>query len=207
VSKAATAVLDRLGWSPDRGAVGAAYWIARGMWDECVKIGAPAVEPLITALEKGGWASMGAIAALARIGDVRAVEPLSGALGDQDENVRKAAAEALDRLAWSPDRGAAGAAYWAVRGEWDKCVQIGAPAVEPLIAALTGGSWDVRWPAAEGLVAIYQSGKLDETQKAKLLAQRDVITGEHHDHEDSSYSCVFHTDGHTDEGIGIAFPV
>ena len=44
--------------------------------------------------------------------------------------------KALDALAWEPDRGPAGVRYWAAKGEWGKCAEIGPPAVEPLIALM-----------------------------------------------------------------------
>jgi HEAT repeat protein len=171
---------------------------------------ARAVEPLIAALQSRGWGGGGraAAAALGQIGDARAVGPLIAALQSLDWDVRQAAVVALDRLAWSPDSGAAGAAYWAAKGEWGKCVEIGAAAVKPLIATLKGENWDARKAAAEGLVAIYRLGKLDETQNATLLAQQGAITRAHRDHEDNSWAvCNSHTDGHTDEGIGVEFPI
>jgi len=115
------------------------------------QIGDPrAVEPLIAALkDEGESVRSSAARALGKIGDPRAVESLIAALKDKKWHVRKPAAGALDRLAWKPDRGAAGAAYWAAKGEWGKCVEIGAPAVEPLIAALKDE--DVRMRAVEAL--------------------------------------------------------
>ena len=100
------------------------------------QIGDPrAVKALISALDDESAAARQAAAeALGQIGDPDAVEPLIGALNDQNANVRKAAAAALDGLAWSPDRGATGAAYWVAKEQWKKCVKIAA--IEPLIAVL-----------------------------------------------------------------------
>ncbi|GEM_PF-4126905 len=189
VRAAAAEALDALAWSPDRSAVGAAYWAAKGEWHECAQIGAPAVEVLIAALafkdnnervraaaaetlgEIGASAielliaapkdqnedvREAAVWALGRIGGACAVEALIDALTDREEFVRSAAAEALDALAWSPDRSEAGAAYWAAKGEWHECAQIGAPAVEPLIGALTlrDNNEHVRAAAAEALGTI-----------------------------------------------------
>jgi HEAT repeat protein len=100
------------------------------------QIGDPrAVEALTSALDDESAAARQAAAeALGQIGDPDAVEPLIGALNDQNAKVRVAAAAALDGLAWSPDRGATGAAYWVAKGQWKKCVKIAA--IEPLIAVL-----------------------------------------------------------------------
>jgi HEAT repeat protein len=110
---------------------------------------ARAVEPLITALkDQSRSVRENAASALGKIGDARAVEPLIAAL--KDINARAYADPAL--------------------------VQFGARAVEPLIAALKDEKGLARERAAEGLVAIYRSGELDEAQKAKVLAKRAVIT-------------------------------
>ena len=139
------------------------------------------------------------------IGDVLAVDPLVARFEDEKEvqHVRKAAADALGKI------GDAGA-------------------VEPLIAALTGGEgwqrkaaaealgrigdpravgplignladyWDVRKAAAQALVAIYRSGKLGPEERALLLSQRTVISEEHRDE--------FPFGSHEDAGIGVDFP-
>jgi len=91
-----------------------------------VKIGEPAVEPLIQALkdEDSGvrWA---AAATLGEIKDERAVAPLIQALKDGGRGVRWQAAMAL--------------------------VEMGEPAVEPLIQALKDEEEEVRWAATEAL--------------------------------------------------------
>jgi HEAT repeat protein len=80
VRQAAAEALERTSWKPDQSEAGTAYWIVRHQWDKCVQIGVSAVGPLFVKLQ------------------------------ENDENVRKAAAEAL--------------------------VQIGKPAVELLVSAL-----------------------------------------------------------------------
>ena len=71
----------------------------------------------------------GAVEALGRIGDVRAVEPLIQRLQDEDEDVRSAAAEALGRI-----------------GD--------ARAVDPLIQRLQEEDWWVRETAWQALYRI-----------------------------------------------------
>ncbi|MER3501614.1 MAG: PBS lyase [Candidatus Fervidibacterota bacterium] len=91
-----------------------------------VKIGEPAVEPLIEALRDRDWEVRWAAAyALGKIGKP-AVEPLIEALRDRDGKVRRAAADAL---------GAIGDAR----------------AVEPLIEALRDRDWEVREAAVNAL--------------------------------------------------------
>ena len=111
-------------------------YVRRAAAEALGQIGDPrAVEALTSALDDESAAARQAAAeALGQIGDPDAVEPLIGARNDQNAKVRVAAAAALDGLAWSPDRGATGAAYWVAKGQWKKCVKIAA--IEPLIAVL-----------------------------------------------------------------------
>jgi HEAT repeat protein len=141
--------LDGLGWKPDRTASGVAYWVSQGESDKCVEIGAIgipslvaalggrhqatklaagealvqmgalAVGPLIEALADGTKpVRSGAARVLGKIGDVRSVGPLIASLSDRTEGVRTAACSAL--------------------------VEIGAPAVQPLIAVLRDSrEWEV----------------------------------------------------------------
>jgi HEAT repeat protein len=114
VRKAAAEALDKLGWKPKNKREEASYLIGKQDWDGCVKIGAPAVEPLI------------------------------GALRDKDSLIRKAAVEALDRLKWKPKGKNEKVLYLIGKEDWDGCVKIGAPAVEALITLLQTEEWHIR---------------------------------------------------------------
>jgi hypothetical protein len=96
--------LDGLGWWPDRAEAGAAYWAAKGEWDKCVKIGAPAVLPLIAAFEDQGVRRYRyAIEALIHI-DAPAVEPLGAAFRDGDHGSHRSNRDA-SRIDWSAEPG------------------------------------------------------------------------------------------------------
>jgi HEAT repeat protein len=97
VQEIAAESLEKLGWQPDVGQPGAAYWIVKQQWDKCVGIGRPAVPPLIVALaNKGNRHS--AAKALGQIGDDRAVGPLMAGLQDSNKSFRQIAAEALTQM-------------------------------------------------------------------------------------------------------------
>jgi HEAT repeat protein len=72
--------------------------------DALAAIGAPALEPLITALQEkrlsphDGWRRYWVTEALGILGDPHAVEPLITALADSEKGVREGAAEALGRI-------------------------------------------------------------------------------------------------------------
>ncbi|MGB2842281.1 MAG: HEAT repeat domain-containing protein [Halobacteriota archaeon] len=111
VRKRVTVALDKIGWTPGDDTERSHYLIAKKEWAELTRLGEPAVEPLIQALEDESWeVRKRAAEVLGKIGDARAVEPLIQALKDEYWNVNKKAEEALG--------------------------EIGEPAVEPLIQAL-----------------------------------------------------------------------
>ncbi|HEX7495949.1 MAG TPA: HEAT repeat domain-containing protein [Candidatus Limnocylindrales bacterium] len=129
------------------------------------KVGAPAVDPLIGALaDSAAGVRQAAARALGAIGDPRAVEPLSRALTDSTAGVRQAAAKALSKLGWAPERGHPGVAYVLVeKRQWAECVRLGAPAVEPLVAALKRRDKVVGRAAADAL------GRIADPRAAKAL--------------------------------------
>ncbi len=160
------------------------------------------VGPLIAALKDQDEAVRGAvIVALGDANDARAVGPLIASLTDRTFKLRTSASEALDEIGWIPGADAAGAAYWSAKKEWAKCVEIGGPAVNPLIELLRGYDKPVREAAAKTLVCIYQTQPLSAEIKSAILAQSSTIAEKHADHYTSS-DCG----GHYDQGIGVAFP-
>ena len=107
----ATEALDRLGWIPKDDSEKTRYLIAKKQWDELVKLGVPAVGSLIETLEdediniecgatirEGIAVREGAARTLGKIEDKRAVEPLTKALKDGDESIRRAAKNALEKI-------------------------------------------------------------------------------------------------------------
>lgn len=205
--------------------------VRRAAADALGQIGDPrATGPLLAALndDHDNYVRRAAAGALGQIGDAGAVDALIAALSDQHGFVSAAAADALDRLGWNPDPGPAGAAYWVAKAQWDKCVQAAAVepliialqdydrreaaarvlgqicdtrAVDPLLALLHDRFPDMGRAAARALVAMYSARKLDEGQKARLLAERDFITYQDHVPEHEG------VDAYEDRSIGVAFPL
>lgn len=204
VREAAKKALDTLGWVA-RDQKGEALLLAdAGDWEECVKIGPPAVGALIPALrdysEKRGAAAAEALGkigdgraveplikeldyctaavsrippgarerlgdrtaafryraaeALGRLGSELAIDPLAAALEDPDGSARFRAAEALAALGWKPSPERRKAFYFIATENWEGCVKLGPPAVEPLILALKDKDWITRAKAARTLGAI-----------------------------------------------------
>ncbi len=122
--------IDKLGWKPGQDEISVYYWLGKGNVQNCVAIGPRAVKPLLVALKA------------------------------ENLEMRRDAAAALDKLRRMPTDDETAAYYWRIKENWQKCVEIGAPAVELLIVDLNNGSWDVRRNAAQALVQIYQKRSL-----------------------------------------------
>jgi HEAT repeat protein len=74
--------------------------------DALVKIGPPAVEPLIGVLkDENAHVRSFAAEGLGELGDKRSVQPLVALLKDEDEEVRRSATKALSKLGWQPGTG------------------------------------------------------------------------------------------------------
>jgi len=121
VRKAAAEALVKLGWEPVNQENEIKLNIAAQKWNELVKIGKPAVEPLIKAL------------------------------GDKSGSVREAAAEALVKLGWEPVNQENEIKLNIATQKWNELVKIGKPAAEPLIKLLGDNDWNVREAAARAL--------------------------------------------------------
>jgi len=105
-----------------------------------------------------------AINVLGQLGDVRAVNPLVAFLTNVEAiHYHKGVVNALDKLGWRPGNDIAGAAYWAEKDEWNKCEEIGVPAIEPLIAVLADKDRD------RCIAAINALGKIGDARAAKPL--------------------------------------
>jgi HEAT repeat protein len=77
------------------------------------------------------------IAALGRFNEPEVIQALLPMLSDNQRNVRQKAADQLIQLGWQPGQDENAACYWATREEWQRCAEIGAPAIPILTHALT----------------------------------------------------------------------
>ncbi len=155
----AVLAMEKSGWIPGKDALSAAYWIAKKEYLNCVSIGEQAVLPLMESL-KNVDSVEGPVMALGLIGDLRAGPPLLligqeqrnrnlvirtfSKWGEQcipilvpeltnpDDGIRQLVLDILDALNWNPAANEAGARFWIAKKRWDKCADIGSPAVKPL---------------------------------------------------------------------------
>jgi HEAT repeat protein len=78
--------LDIMKWQPGNDSVGATYWIATGQIHKSVAIGAPAVAPLISALQDKDWGKREAASdALMKISDPHVADIITAALKSMEK--------------------------------------------------------------------------------------------------------------------------
>lgn len=136
-----------------------------------------AMEPLIAllrneAMQAAAAEALGKIVTRLEDATVRArtVAMLIPAL--QNVSARRTVADALDLLGWQPDQSASGAAYWVAKGQWDKCVAIGAAALEPLTDTLKSPYEDVRQAVVNSLEKLGWQPEENEAGAAYWVAKR-----------------------------------
>jgi HEAT repeat protein len=151
------------------------------------KIGdAGAVEPLIDLLNDDDPDVRGNSAeALGGLRDYHALRPLVVALKDDDQMVRRRAVNSLEKLGFRPqEANEVGIAYWIAEQDWEKCIEVGAPAVESLIALLQDENADIQINAIETLGAIGNAGAVkaliailkDDSYKFKDSARSALVS-------------------------------
>jgi HEAT repeat protein len=200
----------------------AAHAVVTQDWERLARSGSAAVEPLILLLNDGSAAPRRRADALARLASLarqsptgrapraRIIDVLACALADEEVSVRDGALAALVHI------GAAvqdPAARERVVEHFARLLEGGtaqrrlaaralgqtglAPAVEPLIAALSDPALEVRLAAGEALAQFYWQGHLDDQLRARILEQRAVLARRHAD----DAGAAEHVDN---GGIGIA---
>jgi HEAT repeat protein len=195
VRKAAARALDKLGWKPGQDENSAWYWIARGDWDKCVALGDVAVEPLIFALgSEEADEREGAARALGNIGDPRAAKHLFYLAKNWGGVTHVRRDGGVMRSYFS------GGAYIAALEALLKIPHNDMEVLVNLLIDGLSGPLDTRRAVARMLVDLYQSHRIPQQLKEKILALRNVITAPHNDW---GTECI----PHHDEGIGVDFPL
>ena len=116
-----------------------------------VRIGGPAVSPLIAVLAGGdGEVQFGARYALREIGD-EAVPLLVEALDAPDGSTRRSAAGILKELEWRPPDDGAAIRYLIAGEAWLDVAEYGEAAIDPLIRILRSPEKEAWWNAARTL--------------------------------------------------------
>jgi HEAT repeat protein/Fe-S cluster biogenesis protein NfuA len=126
------------------------------------KIGQSAVEPLTNALDSEHYSVVGVTAAaLGKIRDPRALEPLVSALR---KKIHPEIANALELFRWEPATALDAACFAAAKKKWEQCLEIGAPAVEVLTRVID----DPGWPETARQEAMKILAKLTGTEDQEV---------------------------------------
>ncbi len=151
--------LQKIGWQPGRNKIGALFFAELGEWEGCIDIGKPATGILVYKYKN--------------INDKRKKEitdALIAKLSENDRIISRFAADMLHRIGWEPEKNTTGALLWANLGEWDKCVDIGEPAIKVLINVIDQGEEQVRENIIDTLVSRLKGG----TQETNSLAMQTL---------------------------------
>ena len=119
--------------------------------------------------------------ALGRIGGESATQALVGVLTDKPSVGRREAASALSNLGWKPMSDMEIAYYQVALEDWDACVALGEPALEPLVYALMDGDENARLGAVSTLQRLgWKPEKAHEAAyDAALLLKQEVADISH----------------------------
>lgn len=163
--RAAADVLTKLGWAPPTDQDKARLAVAQQDWRQVRTLGAAGVDALGVALDDplssvrreavavlGSTSDPRAVdllvarfndddeavrsAAVSALTSLRAIEPLHNALADPRADIRRLAAEALNRLEWQPQTAADKTALAVAHQDWKSAKSLAKKAVDPLIMAL-----------------------------------------------------------------------
>ncbi len=141
------------------------------------RIGQPAVESLILALGSGNARTCSyAARALGQIRDPRAVEPLIGMLQRWDTEPRLFAREALGRIGQPAVEPLIAALSGGGHNEeiGQALAQIGAPAIEPLLALLRSDYSERVWPATY-VLGMFKDPRAVEALGAELDSENHLV--------------------------------
>lgn len=142
-------VLHKLLVDPDR-------HVRRRAANALVNVGTEdSVIPLIDALKDSELkVQLRSAEALGNIGDIRSVNPLNDLASQLSSSDKEKVISAMNKINWEPGMDENGAKYWINIQKWDKCVEIGALAVNPLLNELNNSNGDIRNSAVGALVEI-----------------------------------------------------
>lgn len=147
--------LKEFGWEHLVPAQKAMVSIFRDEWDEVVKVGPPAVEPLVVALRTGTQRMRRMAAeALGRIGDARAIGALEDLLNDSDRDVRLSAAWSLEKYAWDKLDESLLARVQIMLEKWSMLAGAGPAAITPLVEIVRTADPEARQHAIETIATI-----------------------------------------------------
>ena len=168
IRRAAARGLQEIGWQPPADEMGASYWAALREWRRCAECGPAAIPRLVAAL------------------------------GKVDVLERADIISALATLGWEPTEADTSAAhFWAAQGRWDKCIEIGQPAVEALEQFLRSApKWRNRVSAAVALSELGETRPYPFQRLGLVQHALSILDGEGEEAEKRPVFDAFLADEH-----------
>ena len=174
IRRSAARGLAEIGWEPPSDETGAHYWAALRDWRRCAECGTAAIPLLVAAFPRS------------------------------QTHERSDIQAALVALNWQPSElDATAASFWAAQGNWDKCVEIGAPAVavlDDIVKSAPG--WRERVAAAAALKALGEERPAPFARPDLVQHALGVLDGEGADDEKRATLTSFLAEEHQFEPAG-----
>ncbi len=144
---------------------------------------ARAVTPIISSLNDfDEKVRLQAVNVLGAMNNPQAVQPLLETLNDEVYNVRVAAGESLMQMKWKPKNPEEEGIYCLIRRDWAQCIELGKPAVQPMIGELNKNDSLIKIPVARTLGEIQDAraiepliAYMDSAKTIKDRAEREEI--------------------------------
>jgi HEAT repeat protein len=168
IRRSAARGLAEVGWTPESPETGAHYWAALRDWKRCAECGAPAIPLLVAAFPRAGAREQSDIlAALASVG-------------------------------WQPtEQDTTAASFWASQGNWEKSVEVGAPAIEVLDGVVKSAArWRDKAAASAAIKALGEERSAPFARVELVQHALGVIDGEGTDDEKRATLTTFLAEEH-----------
>jgi len=146
VRRNAAAQLDKKGWTPTTELEKVNFYFAYERWEKLVKLGSPALNPLLSGLRDQDVSIQEAC--VKYLGDLRnpaAIEPLIQKLNDKRSSIKIAAGIALGKFGWMPEKFEDKIYFLVANNQWNDLKQLGAEAVDPLLIFLSRNLKGLDW--------------------------------------------------------------
>ncbi|MGV3757049.1 MAG: HEAT repeat domain-containing protein [Verrucomicrobiota bacterium] len=202
VRKAAAKSLQNVGWEPKDQASRARQLVLLEKWDEAAAVGEPAIAALTEAAASRLSNTRGAaVQALAKISSAKAAEPLATRLADDTPAIRKTAAQALQKLGWSPRNPDQAARYAIEIQDWESAAQGGFIVVPLLLEIIKAKNEHAdSWTGAEtALAAIMDVNAVPflielcndpDLTSASVRAMENILAQSSHELSDRDLSAI-----------------
>jgi HEAT repeat protein len=177
--KNAAIQLEKLSWVPQTESQRAYFLFAYQRWEDLLKLGDPALDPLLSGLmDEDITIQEYSARKLGLLGNPTAIEPLIQKLYNPHTQVRIAVALALNNLGWLPRNDNEKISLIIAQQRWSDLDQFGKKIIDPLSAILDNENEDIKFRVIstlckiddERIIDILSKVVQDRSKKVRLLA-------------------------------------